>query len=184
VAQRRHHYEAAFEGYLRSCRIPYVAVNEARKALLPDPGHASPTDPALKSFDFVLYGQSSNLLIEIKGRRAAAAPGRRPRLECWTTQDDVDSLRAWERLFGSGFAAAFLFIYWCEAMPPAALFEEMMEHQDRWYAMRLVTVEAYAAHMRPRSPRWRTVHLPTSAYDRLSSPLSAALGRSRALAGA
>ena len=35
MAQRRHHYEAAFEGYLRQRRIPYVAVDEAKKSLLP-----------------------------------------------------------------------------------------------------------------------------------------------------
>jgi hypothetical protein len=179
VAQRRHHYELAFEeGFLRSRRIPYVAVNEARKALLPDPGHAAPTDPALKSFDFVLYGAASNLLVEIKGRRLAgsSAPGRRPRLECWATQDDVDSLRAWERLFGPGFAAAFVFLYWCEALPAGALFEEMIEHHGRWYALRVVPVSTYAAHMRPRSPKWRTVHLPAPAFERVCIPLGQALG--------
>lgn len=178
MAQRRHHYEHAFEeGFLRTRRIPYVAVNEARKALLPDPGHGPAADPALKSFDFVLYGASSNLLVEIKGRRLAAAPAsRRPRLECWATQDDVDSLRAWERLFGTGFAAAFVFLYWCEALPPGALFEEMIEHQGRWYALRVVPVSTYAAHMRPRSAKWRTVHLPAPAYERVCIPLSRALG--------
>jgi hypothetical protein len=35
MAQRRHHYEQAYEAFLRDQRIPYVAVNEARKALLP-----------------------------------------------------------------------------------------------------------------------------------------------------
>ena len=35
MGQRRHHYEAAFEAYLREKRLPYVSVNEARKALLP-----------------------------------------------------------------------------------------------------------------------------------------------------
>jgi hypothetical protein len=183
VAQRRHHYEHAFEeGFLRARRIPYVAVNEARKALLPDPGHAPAhppaADPALKSFDFVLYGPGANLLVEIKGRRLAGstAPGRRPRLECWTTQDDVDSLTAWERLFGSGFAAAFVFIYWCEALPAGALFEEMIEHHGRWYALRVVPVATYAAHMRPRSPKWRTVHLPAPAFERVCIPLGRALG--------
>lgn len=35
MAQRRHHYEQAFEAFLRDQRIPYVSVNEAKKALLP-----------------------------------------------------------------------------------------------------------------------------------------------------
>ena len=38
VAQRRFHYEQAFEHYLRANAIPYVAVNEAKRALAVRPG--------------------------------------------------------------------------------------------------------------------------------------------------
>jgi hypothetical protein len=172
--QRRHHYEQALEHYLRQARLPYVSVNEARKALLPaprlSPAATSPTSPspaALKSFDLVLYGPSLNLLAEVKGRRAAR------RLECWVTEDDIASLRAWETLFGPGFRAAFLFVYWCEEQPPAPLFEEIFAFQQRWYAVRTVLVADYARAMRPRSPRWRTVDLPAPAFDRLSRPFTA-----------
>lgn len=170
--RRRHHYEQAFEEYLRSRRMPYVAVDEARKALLPHPprGSVEPTPAhAIKSFDFVIYGDQENLLAEVKGRRLG--PGR-TRLESWVTQDDVDALRTWEGLFGPGFSAAFIFIFWCEEQPAAPLFEELFEHRGRWYAVRVVTVGQYAAFMRPRSPKWRTVHLPTADFDRLSRPLS------------
>ena len=37
MAQRRFHYEQAFERYLRQHAIPYVAVDEAKRA----PGHRS-----------------------------------------------------------------------------------------------------------------------------------------------
>ncbi len=176
---RRHHYEQAFEEYLRSRRIPYVAVDEARKALVPAGTRlrlagSEPTQDAepLKSFDFVLYGQNQNLLAEIKGRRVG--PGRARRLESWVTQDDVEALTAWEGLFGPGFAAAFVFVYWCEEQPPVPLFEETFEHRGRWYAVRVVTVAEYAGAMRTRSPRWRTVHLPTADFDRMSRRLSIA----------
>ncbi len=67
MAQRRHHYERAFEAYLRERRIPYVAVNEARKALLPHGARlrldgAGDAGPDLKSFDFVVYGENTNML--------------------------------------------------------------------------------------------------------------------------
>lgn len=240
MAQRRHHYEQAFEAYLRSRRIPYVAVDEAKKALLPmqaaaslnaDFGNAAPEpiadtsegswaarsgaarhrrtattspaltpalSPALKSFDFVLYGEGTNLLAEIKGRRIA--PARRsattkalgattkassasPRLECWCTRDDVESLQRWERLFGSGFEGAIVFIYWCDELPPDALFEEVFEHRDRWYAIRTVLVGPYARAMKTRSPKWGTVDLAARAFDQLCMPLagrSAGGGASRA----
>lgn len=180
MAQRRHHYERAFENYLRSRRIPYIAVDEAKKTLLPeraplrvesDSGDAGLT---LKSFDFVIYGERCNFLVDVKGRRVPrnlTSPMARGRLESWVTQDDVDSMRQWERLFGTGFEGAFLFIYWCEAQPPDALFQEIFEDRGRWYAIRVVRSAAYFEHMRVRSPRWRTVHLAAGDFERLSQPL-------------
>ena len=182
MAQRRHHYEQAFEHYLREQRVPYVAVNEARKALLPESTSSrlnrAKGTLSLKSFDFVLYGDPTNLLVEIKGRKIGGRSGngqtRRPsraRLECWVTREDVESLRQWEELFGDGFRAMFVFVYWCDAPPPSALFEEIFEFRGRWYALRGIEVTDYASEMKTRSPRWGTGHLPRASFERLSSPL-------------
>lgn len=183
VAQRRHHYESAFERLLRDRRIPYVAVDEARKALLPDgapPRLATGTRQAqsLKSFDFVLYGDGSNLLAEVKGRRYVS-PRSRPgpgRLESWVNVEDVDSLLTWQRLFGPEFAAAFVFVYWCVEQPPDGLFEDVFEHRGRWYALRAVLVEDYARLMRVRSRRWGTVHLDGASFNRISRPFASRAG--------
>jgi hypothetical protein len=200
MAQRRHHYEKAFEDFLRARRIPYVAVDEAKKALLPESaslrvrksdGPDGLPEHALKSFDFVLYGSGINLLAEVKGRRiprsrprAAPAtsilpalrtprpPARRSRLENWVTLDDVESLSRWERLFGPSFEAAFIFVYWCDEQPADALFEEIFEHRAHWYAIRAITLTDYRASMKVRSPRWRTVHLPQTTFYHASRPLA------------
>lgn len=174
MAQRRHHYEAAFEVYLRSRRIPYVAVDEAKKSLLPSrmseiPGAATPgSGLAIKSFDFVLYGQAGNLLAEVKGRRAS----RSGRLERWVTGDDVASLCAWESLFGPSFEAAFIFIYRHETQPRDALFEELFDHAGIWYALRVVSVRRYARFMHRRSLRWNTFDLPAKVFEQVSEPFS------------
>jgi len=202
MGQRRHHYERAFEDYLRSRDIPYVSVNEARKAILPPPA-----EPAtLKSFDFVVYNQSGvNLLVDVKGRRVAArsrnartASSRSShpsldfgstaqqqqqqqttlldvapavgRLESWVTEDDIRSLHHWAQLFGPDFSPVFVFAFWCDDQPPDALFCEMFECKGRWYALRTVSLHDYTKHMKPRSPKWRTVHLPTKAFDQIASP--------------
>lgn len=193
MAQRRHHYERAFEWFLRSRRIPYVAVDEARKALLPDSASlrvetignaktddAKPEASALKSFDFVIYGEAgANLLIDIKGRRVGSSRSTKGdaallagRLESWVTMDDVDSLRTWESLFGAGFQAAFIFVYWCDRQPPDALFQEIFEYRGVWYALRAVTLRAYAEHMKIRSPRWKTVDVPRGAFERITQPFA------------
>ena len=50
MADRTIHYEAAFEAFLRERGVPYVAVDEAKKALF--------ASAKLKSFDFVVYSKS------------------------------------------------------------------------------------------------------------------------------
>ena len=181
MAQRHHHYEQAFETFLRARRVPYVAVDEAKKALVPEGApllvRSADGQSALKSFDFVIYGPGTNLLVEVKGRRIprrALAPGSAPargRLETWVTLDDVESLDAWGRLFGPEFTPTFVFVYWCDEQPPDALFDEIFDHAGRWYSLRAVTLREYAAAMKTRSPRWRTVHIPIAAFDRISRPL-------------
>lgn len=196
MTQRRHHYERAFEQYLLDRRLPYLAVDEARRAILPDGARLAAHLPAsdqgperplkIKSFDFVVYGSRRHLLVEIKGRKIVRRPRPAPnhsaetdpkpttpgRLESWVTLDDVESLSSWQRLFGPGYAAVFVFLYWCDEQPPAALFQEIFPAHDRWYAVRAVTLDDYTAAMTTRSPRWRTVHLPTALFERLSHPFA------------
>ena len=179
MARRHVHYERAFEAYLRARRIPYIAVDEARRALLPDGRDLhflnDDDDPAaaLKSFDFVIYGDGTNLLVEVKGRKIPWRKSGVGRLESWVTEDDIAALGAWEDLFGAEFQAAFVFVYWCESAPPMALFEEMFELRSRFYALRAVTLTDYVSSMKPRSPRWRTVDLPTDAFNEIARPLIA-----------
>ena len=163
MAHRRFHYDAAFEHYLRAKTIPYVVVDEARKAL-----HGQ---VKLKSFDFVVYGsKGDNLLVDVKGRKHTGRSHKH--FDNWVTEDDIESLRRWEQVFGEGFIATFVFLYWCEAQPPDALFHEVFELRDRWYAVLAISVKDYADHMTMRSPKWKTVNLPAEDFARLSRPLT------------
>ncbi len=166
--QRRFHYDRAFEAYLRARRVPYVAVDEARKTLLPrhDPR------PNLKSFDFVIYGENINLIVDVKGRKCTGSgkAGAVGRLETWVTQDDVESLSIWEHLFGEGFVALFVFLYWCDAQPPDGLFQEVFQEGERWYIVRAVRLSDYKAHMKPRSAKWQTVDVPGREFAAISQP--------------
>ncbi len=47
MANRNNHYEAAFEEFLRSRTVPYVAVDEARRSVLSD-GASIPLVPRLR----------------------------------------------------------------------------------------------------------------------------------------
>jgi len=168
MANRRFHYDRAFEYYLRANAIPYVAVDEAKRALAP--GIEKGATLKLKSFDFVVYSDAGpNLLIDVKGRKHTGKTGRA--FQNWVTNDDVKCLDQWRGIFGEGFDPAFAFLFWCDAQPPDALFHEVFEYHDRWYAVLAVRLADYAQHMTPRSPKWDTVSLPAKAFDRVSLPL-------------
>ncbi|MEQ9616707.1 MAG: HYExAFE family protein [Phycisphaerales bacterium] len=180
MPRRRQHYEQAFESYLRQHRVPFISVDEARRSLLPESAalklECDGRGSTLKSFDFVIYDEAVNYLVDVKGRKipvqgSASKPATRSRLQTWVTEDDVRSLETWEGLFGEGFRPVFVFLYWCEAPPPDGLFVEVFEFHGRWYAPRAVGVREYAARMRVRSPKWGTVHLSTKDFDEVSRPL-------------
>lgn len=185
MAQRRFHYEQAFEHYLRANRVPYVAVDEAKKTLMPQTAE-HPDESSIKSFDFVVYTpeQQRNLLVDVKGRMfgssASASSISNRRLESWVTRDDVSGLDRWQGLFGSNFQATFVFAYCLRQQPPDALFEELFSYGNRWYALREVSLSEYRRAMVTRSVRWGTVHVPREQFNRISRPFSLRPGSSRA----
>ncbi|MFN4243162.1 MAG: HYExAFE family protein [Tepidisphaerales bacterium] len=161
MADRTVHYEAAFEELLRQRHLPYVAVDEARRALF--------AGTSLKSFDFVVYSPSGpNLLVDVKGRCCRDREHVRG-FDSWATEQDVDDLIAWQRVFGHGFISLFAFLYWIES--PMLPEPGMFEHRDRWYFGLGVPVTDYRDHMRRRSPRWGTVCLAAGDFRRLATPL-------------
>lgn len=164
MAQRRFHYEQAYEAYLRANRVPYVAVDEARKTLLPADANAP---PALKSFDFVIWSPAGNQLVDVKGRRAPRTwrPGRR--LETWVTREDVDALEHWQRLFGPDYEAVFVFVRGFDLQPADGWFETVTAMGDRWYTFETVGLADYRQAMVTRSPRWNTVELRGESYQRI-----------------
>jgi hypothetical protein len=166
MADRSVHYEAAFEAYLRSRGIPYVAVDEAKKALF--------ANAKLKSFDFVVYSNPGpNLLIDVKGRQCRDRSSRKG-FETWSTERDVEDLRQWEQVFGDGFRALLAFIYWIDA--PLAPEAGMFEHRDRWYLLMGIDLAEYRNAMRRRSAKWETVSLPAEEFRNLAKPIENWLG--------
>ncbi len=161
MADRSIHYEAAFEGYLRERKTPYVAVDEAKKALF--------ANAKLKSFDFVVYSQAGpNLLVDVKGRQARENSTRRG-YESWTTERDIEDLLQWQEVFGEGFRAVLVFVYWIEA--PMIPEPGMFEFRERWYLLMGIDLIEYRNHMRRRSSKWETVCLSAEDFRQLARPL-------------
>ena len=167
MANRKVIYEACFEDYLRTVGVPYVAVDEAKKALF--------AGVRLKSFDFVVYSASgTNLLVDVKGRRFPyERAGSRRRWENWTTREDLESLAQWEEVFGSGFAGLLAFCYHLMRPEAAEAFEVVHLFRGEYYALVGVYRDAYAAAARPRSRAWDTVSVPTRTFRELARPIRA-----------
>ena len=164
-SKRSSHYEAAFEDFLRRNGLPYIAVDEAKRALF--------SGAKLKSFDFVVYRPNgNNLLVDVKGRACGKRLTANPSLPNWATREDIDDLRQWQEIFGGGFTAMFLFMYDWPHGPDKSPFRELFGFQDRWYGMMVVTVADYRTHMRARSESWGTVHLPTAAFRKVAKPFA------------
>jgi hypothetical protein len=157
------HYEAAFEDYLRRKGLPYIAVDEAKKALF--------AGAKLKSFDFVVYRpEGKNLLVDVKGRKLMPGKGGGGTLQNWATREDIDDLRQWQEIFGEGFSAVFVFAFLWPDCPETAPFKDMMMFQNQWYALMGIGVSEYREHMKARSEKWGTVHLAAADFRRLAKP--------------
>jgi hypothetical protein len=163
---RSNHYEAAFEGYLQWHRLSYIAVDESRRSFL--------GEQRVKSLDFIVHvGPGEGWLIDVKGRKYPAGKPERPRRvwESWSTRDDVESLCQWAERFGPGYRPLLVFLYGLQPYaPPLPDGEELWTWHERRYLLRGVSVEAYRAAMRRRSPKWDTVMLPAAEYTRLARP--------------
>lgn len=161
------HYEHAFEDYLRSVGRPFVAVDDAKKAVF--------SGAQVKSFDFLVYGSGSrNWLVDVKGRKLTIGrQGRRGHLENWTTREDVVGLQQWARVFGDGFAGLFVFAYWVtdpeNGWPEIGCVHRM---DGRQYLLCAVPVDIYATHLRDRSRKWQTVSVAAKAFRELVQPAS------------
>ncbi len=174
MVHRHNHYEAAFEAYLRCRRIPYVAVDEARRSLI--------GEETLKSLDFIVSPQRAVLenavarwLVDVKGRRFSSGP-RRKLWNNWSTNDDLKSLARWEELFGPPFHAALVFAYNVEGdlapLPP----EQMFEHRGGLYGFVAISLDLYAAWATRLSKRWDTVSMPTERFRELAQPADVFFG--------
>lgn len=161
MAKRENHYEAAFEEYLRSKQVPYLAVDEARRSLT--------AGESLKSLDFVVSSSRwENWLVDVKGR---LFPSGATYWKNWSTQDDLTSLTRWEQVFGRRFQGLLVFAYSVVGQSAPLPYPQLLQYRDRLYGFVAIRLHDYAQHARQISARWRTVGLPSTTFRRLAAPL-------------
>jgi hypothetical protein len=164
VANRDNHYEAAFEAFLRARRVPYVAVDEARRSLV--------ADGSLKSLDYIVSpADGPSWLIDVKGRRFPSGDEHHQYWKNWSTRDDLRSLAAWQNHFGSGFCPLLVFAYHLVGCRSPLPREQLFEFRGAQYGFLGVRLADYVPHARPLSESWDTVAMPTSLFRRAARPM-------------
>jgi len=170
MANRDNHYEAAFEEYLRSRGVPYVAVDEARRSLMAD-------GESIKSLDFIVAAQGGAAwLVDVKGLRFPSGDEQKQYWKNWSTRDDLRSLARWESLFGQSFCALFVFAYNVVGDRAPLPADQLFEHRGGLYGFIAIRLSDYAAYSHPISPSWDTVAMSTVDFRRLARPMEDFLG--------
>lgn len=168
MAQRSNPYEKAFADYLRSRGIPFVPVNESRKAIF--------CGAKVKSFDFLVYpGQGRHWIVDIKGRKFPylGPRGGKRYWENWVVQEDLLGLSEWQEVFGDEFEARFIFVYHLQGPPDRWPPGRPHVFQDQYYAFLSVPLRQYEQHCRTRSQRWETVSVPARSFRQIVEPIEA-----------
>ena len=163
MAKRDNHYEAALEAYLRWLAIPYVAVDETRRALA--------GEQTLKSLDFIVSPPqiAGSLLIDVKGRRFPTAGKQYWRN--WTTKEELASLAAWEELLGPGAQGLLVFAYNVIGDRAPLPAEELFVFRGSLYGFVAIRLDHYTSLAKQLSARWETVSLPAAQFRALARPL-------------
>lgn len=160
------HYERAFENWLIDSRIQYIAVDEHKKAAF--------ERCKIKSFDFLVFPSSGRTVIaEVKGRKFKGTSfAKLAGLECWVTADDVDGLANWQKIFGAGHQAVFVFAYHVENIDVDFDGSDVFDFRARRYVFFCVKLDDYRRHMKRRSPKWKTVTLPADKFRKCAVHIS------------
>ncbi len=165
MANRDNHYEAAFEEYLRQRKVPYIAVDEARRSLMAD-------GQSIKSLDFIVSSAGEiTWLVDVKGRRFPSGDETKQYWKNWSFRDDLRSLARWEELFGESFRGLFVFAYNIVGDRSPLAPEQLFEHRGALYGFVGIELSHYADLSHPISPSWDTVAMPTAEFRRLARPV-------------
>ena len=158
-------YERAVEQFLRSHRLPYLAVNQRRRPLT--------GQGPVKNFDFLVRARSGqHYLVEVKGRQFPyVLRGKKVYWENWVHEEDLEGLRLWRGYFGFGFTGVVCYAYLITEPEYVDSFPSRSCWQGREFGLVAITLEDFVRWSRQRSSRWKALHIPPARFRQLIRPL-------------
>ncbi|QDU56069.1 HYExAFE family protein [Aeoliella mucimassa] len=164
MARRHHHYERAFEAFLRAERLPYVAVDEKRRSLV-TPLADGTEQPSLKNVDFLVSPPGpTSYLVDIKGRKFPSGTHHKQYWRNWSTRDDLRSLAEWARYFGPDFAPLLVFAFQVMGDRSPLPAGDLWTFEERRYAFVAVPLAEYWQAAHTLSTKWDTVTMSASDF--------------------
>ena len=154
------HYERAFGNWLIDNKIQFIEVDEHKRAAF--------GGFKIKSFDYMLYPPNQKPIIaEVKGRKFAGSSVKGfSGFQNWVSLDDIAGLSEWQRVLGSDYMAAFVFVYRFSGVNLSLDEFDVYEYNGEPYCFFCVRLGDYCREMTVRSPRWKTVFLPVESFKK------------------
>ena len=84
--------------------------------------------------------------------------------ECWVTIEDIEGLTKWQRIFGEGHRAVFVFIYKIENVDVDFDGRDYFDFDANRYLFFCIKLNDYRKFIKCRSPKWQTVTLPAEKF--------------------
>ncbi|MEN6385962.1 MAG: HYExAFE family protein [Phycisphaerales bacterium] len=147
------HYERAFASWLKDNGIQYLAIDQQKRTAF--------SRCKIKSFDFIFYTAGKKAIIaEVKGRKFTGKTfisfGTLPN---WVTDDDIEGIRKWIKIFQGQYEGIFVFAYDLTNIDVETDGREIFECSGKRYVFLAVKLADYMAGASLRSMKWKTLHL-------------------------
>ena len=107
------------------------------------------------------------------GCQGPAVSGRRQKQywKNWSTRDDLRSLTAWQRLFGSASCGLLVFAYDVIGDQSPVAEHQLFAYHEKLYGFVGIELAQYAACAHPISKAWDTLAIPTKRFRSLAAPV-------------
>ncbi len=160
-------YEVAFEDYLRTKQVPYVAINEAKRPVV--------EGKKMKNFDFIVHSKKKNLLVEIKGKHFPyiSSSGWKTYWENWIKKDDVEGLEYWQKKFGPNFRSIIVYCYYIRDVSDCSNFAVVHLFKGTNYGLVGIALEDFEKNAKPRSTKFdNAIYISRKVFPMLAKPLT------------
>lgn len=172
-------YERVFEGIIRKCEIPYIAINEAKRAVV--------EGKKIKSLDFIVASKTGIYLLDVKGKTfpygwPKRSISERDYWENWVHKDDLEGMELWSSLLQSKKIQPLLvFVYKIVKRDEVQNFVDYVKMDNTLYGFVAIPTSVYRQNWKQRSVAqgFTAMYVSRDKFKSLAEPFSKFLPETR-----